>query len=125
MGPRMESPGPVFGDYGPFWACLGPHLGPTPGTATRAHGALWRPRHGRAFQVPKAIVCRPNIILDSVVTFFSILGPLLPCGLPGALPGYLLLLACCLLGAQAPRMWPNNLINGLKYYALQLGDLNQ
>ena len=27
-----------------------------------------------------------------------------------------------LLDAQAPPQWSNNLINGLKYYALQLGD---
>ena len=34
------------------------------------------------------------------------------------------LLAACLLDAQAPPWWSNNLINRLKYYVLQLGDPN-
>ena len=35
-----------------------------------------------------------------------------------------LLLACCLLDAQASPRWSNTLINRLKYYVLQLGDPN-
>ena len=35
-----------------------------------------------------------------------------------------LVAACCSLDAQAPPKWPNNLINRLKYFVLQLGDPN-
>ena len=64
-------------------------------------------------------------IPDSVVTFFSILGPLLLWGPPRALQVSLLAACCCccwLLDAQAPPKWPNNWINRLRYYVLQLGD---
>ena len=36
----------------------------------------------------------------------------------------LLLAACCLLARRAPPWCPNNLINRLKFYKLQLGDPN-
>ena len=71
LGRSTEAPGPVFGDFGLFWARLGPHQGPTLGTAT---GALWHfgtlATATRAFRVPNLIVYRPNTIPDSVVTFF-------------------------------------------------------
>ena len=68
LGPPKEALGPVFGDFGPFWARLGPQLG---GWSTFVAGT-------RALRVLKVIVCRPNNIPDSVVNFFSsILGPLL------------------------------------------------
>ena len=63
-------------------------------------------------------------IADSVVTFVSgtpaALGPAQgPEGLVACL-----LLAACLLDAQAPPECPSNLMNRLKYYVLQLGDPN-
>ena len=48
-------------------------------------------------------------------------------GAPAALrtrkgPEELLLVACCLLDAPVPPWFPNNLINRLKFYELQLGE---
>ena len=65
-----------------------------------------------------------KIIPDSVLTF------VFDFGTPSALRtrnGPVELACCllaCLLDAQAPPWWSNNLINRLKYYALQLGDPN-
>ena len=74
----------MFGDFGPFWARLGPHLGPALGTATLARSTL--AAETRAFRVPTLFVV-PKTIPDSVVTFFSILAPLLLWGPPGAVQG--------------------------------------
>ena len=103
LGRPTEALGPVFGDFGPFWARLGPHLGPAPGTATRAHGALWRSGHGPSgSQRWLFVVPTPSRI---VVTFvFSILGPLLLWGPPRACG------ASLLLARRAGSIHPGSLI---------------
>ena len=68
LGPPTEAAGPVFGDFGSFWAR--PGHGHSGARSTLASGT-------RALSVPKVIVRRPNTIPDSVVTFFPGSGPLL------------------------------------------------
>ena len=93
------------------------------GTATRAHGALWRPEDGPSGSQKQ--VCRPNTI------FFRFRDPCCSGAHKGPCGASCLLLACCcllliacLLDAQVPPWWSNNLINRLKHYVLQLGDPN-
>ena len=118
LGPPTEGPGPVLGEFGPFWA----RLGPAPRTATRAWSTsaagTW------AFQVPRANGGGPNTIPDSVVTFFLDFGTPAAPGPKKGREGLACGLLACLLGAQAPPWFPNNLINRLKHYVLQLGDPN-
>ena len=78
-----------------------------------------------AFWVPKVIVCRPNTMPYSVVTFFPGFGTPVALDPARGPEGLACLLLACLLDAQAPLQWSNNLINWLKYYVLQLGDPNQ
>ena len=84
-GALRRHQGPFLVFFGPFWAPLGAQLGPTLGMATQALGALWRPAHG--LPVPEVIVCCPNTVPDSVVTFFSVSGSLLLWGPKKALRG--------------------------------------
>ena len=78
-----------------FWAILGP-CGSPPG-AYPGHGHLgaWSTlaAETRAFWVPKVIVCRPNTIPDSVVTFTPGFGTPVALGPSKGPKG----LACCLL----------------------------
>ena len=51
LGPVIEVPGPVLGDFGPFWTRLGPgHLG----ARRTAAAKTWD------FRCPTLIVCGPN-----------------------------------------------------------------
>ena len=63
-------------------------------------------------------------IPDSVVTFFFQSWDLCCSGAQKGPCGAACLLLACLLDAQAPPWWSNNLMNRLKYYVLQLGDPN-
>ena len=94
------------------------HLGPAPGTATRTHGALWRPGHGPSGAQRRSCVV-PTPSPGSVVTPFRDFATSVALGPDKGPAG---LAAACLLDAQAPPKWPINWIHRLKYYALQPGD---
>ena len=98
-------------------------LDPPSFVLSRPWGSDWRKhKMQNSCRQPSGIAC---------YHFFSISGPLLPGGPPGALRVCVLLASCCLLAAaclldtQAPPQWSTSLINRLKYYVVQLGDPNQ
>ena len=119
-GAQGRHRGPFLVALAPLGPAWGPNPGPAPGPATRG---AWRGTLAagtRAFRVPKAIACPPNTIPGSrgTIFFFDVGAPVAPGPVKGP-EG----LACCWLARRAgSTLVPNNSINRLKSYELQLGD---
>ena len=130
-GPPTAPHGGTTARFWHFWAIFGPRISLSARVAKIPVNRRFRPGGVR----PKKKLFPRKLrksIPDSVVTFFFGFGtPSAPQSKKGPV-GSLGPLACllarllvaCLLQVQAPPRDPNNWINRLKYYVLQLGDPN-